>query len=169
MKVSYICDEMLQKLARWLRIAGYDVLSPRDLTDAEIADMAIEQGRVLLTRDKDLARMKGPCSLRILSEDLDKQLEEVFRIYSPRVYTPENSRCPVCNGTLEVINREKVDNAAIFNGIPEKVIGYHDVFFRCRECGKIYWIGKHWDRIKDLLSRFGIDPIPDQWNRNIHL
>lgn len=160
MKVSYVCDEMLQKLARWLRIAGFDVLSPGGLQDAELADIAEEEERVLLTRDKDLARRKGPHTLRIISEDLEEQLDEVFSAYSPEVFPPGNSRCPMCNGKLDVVEREKIDDLTVSDQIPAKVARYHDHFYRCRECGKIYWIGKHWERIDELLSRFGINPIP---------
>ena len=159
--LRYLCDEMLKKLSRWLRIAGYDVISPSNITDKSMARLSKEQNRILLTRDRDLANMKDVDSLLIRNKDLESQLEEIFNEFPPDVFPPGKTRCPLCNSNLELISRSEIDQAVVGVEIPEGVYERKDLFFRCSRCGKYYWIGKHWDRIGSVLGRYSIDPLSE--------
>jgi uncharacterized protein len=146
-----ICDHMLERLARWLRMAGYDTLLPGNLDDKGIFEMARTTGRVLITRDKDLSNRKGIRSLRIKSDSLDDQFKEFLAVFP--CTEGAQTRCPVCNGGLEVVERERTSP-----DVPSKVLLYHEEFFRCQSCGKSFWRGTHWDRIESRLTAAGIHP-----------
>ncbi|MEA3558393.1 MAG: Mut7-C RNAse domain-containing protein [Candidatus Thermoplasmatota archaeon] len=159
---GFVCDEMLKKLTRWLRIAGYNVISPSMKDDGEIAKLSIETDRVLITRDKDLSKRKGPTTLLMISDDLDLQLEEIkryiFTIKDPR----GRSRCPLCNGDLSYVKRAELTPSMI-ETIPGRTLSSFDTFFICCECNKIYWKGSHWNRIIERLSKHSMEPhLPDQ-------
>lgn len=142
---SLLADAMLGKLARWLRALGYDTLYLQ-APDAEIAHRARTESRVLLTRDRQLARRRGLCTVLITSQDLMQQVSEVLAaVGSPPIGSP---RCMVCNGTLEHIS---CDEAA--QQVPVYVAKTQEVFRRCVGCGRIYWQGTHWDGIRERIAR----------------
>ncbi|HIJ00374.1 MAG: uncharacterized protein PWQ88_1058 [Candidatus Methanomethylophilaceae archaeon] len=143
--MRFICDEMFGSLARWLRMIGEDTLYLRDVDDDEIIRVAREEGRFLLTRDKELHR-RYPYSMYIDENDLDRQLAKVIEELGLRV-DREKGRCTLCNGELDIVEREEVAGR-----VPKYTYLSHDHFYRCRECGKIYWKGSHWERIRDGLE-----------------
>ena len=154
---GFICDEMLQKLARWLRISGIDVLAPRNLTDRELANLAKETGRVLLTRDRDLSRVKLCRTLYIRSDRIEWQLREVVGAFPADTDRGGMTRCPRCNGELSVIQKECLDEMDDMKEIPTKVMERNRVFYRCMDCGKYYWVGSHWKGIEPTLSGAGLN------------
>jgi uncharacterized protein with PIN domain len=156
---GFICDEMLKKLARWLRIAGYDVLSPTLMNDDELVEMSISEKRILLTRDKDLSNRKDVESCRMISDELDGQIEEFIGRFPPETYPRADTRCALCNGGLMVVSKGDVDNnKELQDRIPLNVQTYCSEYYKCISCGKVYWRGSHWDRIEERLDRFSIKP-----------
>ena len=143
--MRFICDEMFGSLARWLRIMGHDVLYLRDVDDDAIIEVANREDRFILTRDKDLHR-RYPHSLYINENNLVKQLRTVIETLRLEV-SLENSRCTVCNGCLSIVNRDEVRDL-----VPPFTYLNHDDFLICLECGKMFWKGSHWDRIKYFLE-----------------
>ncbi|MFO8051622.1 MAG: Mut7-C RNAse domain-containing protein [Thermoplasmatota archaeon] len=152
-----ICDEMLKKLTRWLRIAGYDVLSPSAKDDRELARLAMDTDRILITRDKDLSNMRGPITLKIISDDIDEQLEEIGSNLASSI-NRSFSRCPLCNGRLVPVQRNDLPDRCS-KKIPPKVLHHFRRFYICTECGKIYWRGSHWNNILKRLKDHGFEPI----------
>ena len=158
--MKFIADGMLGKLARWLRLAGHDVLYIGDLRvpaneqDKFLVGRAKTEKRALLTCDIDLhrsARRAGIRSVFIESTDVVDQLVEVSKRCGRRIrIEPENSRCPMCNGTLELAGKSEVEGK-----IPAEVIRAQREFWRCENCGKIYWHGKHWKTILRVASEYG--------------
>ncbi len=140
-------DAMLGRLARWLRAAGYDTAYDSSLDDASLLRQARAEGRVLLTADRQLARSRAARSLLITSEDLNEQLEQVFRALGPPP-EPPFSRCMACNGQLE-----DADKASLGQQLPPYILARHDTFRRCTDCRRIYWRGTHWERMNALLQR----------------
>ena len=143
----FLADEMLGSLARWLRMMGYDTEYSRGLLDGELLALASAEGRVLLTRDRQLAERAGGRGLLITSVVLDEQLEQVvsaFHLNNDRPMT----RCTVCNGELEAVSAD-----AVAGRVPERVLELRDEFFVCPRCGKVYWKGTHWDRIEKTMER----------------
>ena len=125
--MKFLCDAMLGKLARWLRILGYDCeLAPDGASDNEVICLA--EGRILLTRDRHLADV--PRSVCFAAEDLESQLRALSRKFPLRKrLTP--TRCPLCNGALAAEGER----------------------WRCQKCNQHYWRGSHWDRINAFLEK----------------
>ena len=149
--MKFIVDEMLGKLARWLRLAGYDTLYGVK-EDAEIAHIANSENRVLLSSDRELCSIVEN-SVLVKEKDVIKQIREVERTLNIKISpSPDVARCPVCNG--EVIEIEK---AEVKKDVPENVFKMVDKFYRCVACGKIYWKGSHWNMIKKMIGEEGIE------------
>lgn len=157
-KNGFIADEMLQKLGRFLRIAGYDVLIPQGVPDRRLAVMSRELNSILLTRDKDLSNTNEAMAFRILSDELGKQLEEmrVNGLFDDVERT--ETRCPLCGEVLKKMEKGSQPFNEISDNIPEKVIYHHDTFFSCRGCKKIYWHGRQWEDILKVLDGHGLSP-----------
>ena len=143
-EVKFAVDSMLGRLARYLRILGYDTLYLFD--DNSLIDACLEDRRILITRDKELynraCKLNISCIL-IRSNNLKEQLKEV----SMRIRLKFNEpRCPICNNILKTIEKSKVKDR-----VPEKVFVNNDKFLICDNCNKIYWYGKHWNGIRNNL------------------
>ena len=146
----FIVDTMLGRLARWLRAMGYDTLYPGQAEDRHLLQLARAEGRILVTRDRMLARLGEPDSCLIRSERVDAQvLEAVNRLALAPEHRHWLSRCLECNGLLEPRIRESLRGL-----VPDHVFATHTDFLRCPGCGKIYWPGSHADRMLDRLSQF---------------
>ena len=144
----FLCDAMLGSLARWLRFFGFDsVFLDPGPEDRALADQARAEGRWLLTRDRELASA-GPRTMLVRAEDLEGQLIEVFQRLGLRPDpTLENARCGECNGDLEEVTREEVDDVA-----PPHVLATAPRFRRCSGCRRVYWPGSHGDRILERME-----------------
>ena len=143
-----LADGMLGRLTKWLRLLGYDTAYDNDATDHELARRARAEGRVLLTRDRELAARRGLETLLIRSEQLEEQVDEVQEALGPPP-APSLSRCSVCNGTLDDASP---DDMADY--VPPYVLRTHDRFRRCTRCGKVYWSGSHVEAMVEELDRF---------------
>ena len=144
----YLCDHMLGTLARWLRLLGYDTAYPQALDDNELLELAESEGRVLLTRDRELAMRSGPGGLYVVSVELDTQIIQVLTELRPEARDPM-SRCSVCNGTLIETSREAARSA-----VPEGVWERQERFWRCPSCNRHYWRGTHWERMRPKIEEY---------------
>jgi uncharacterized protein with PIN domain len=157
--MKFIADGMLGKLARWLRLAGHDVIYIGDLKvpageqDDALLSLSRGEDRVLLTCDMELhrrARRAGVKSAFIQGIDLVDQLVQVSRRSGSKIHIrPENSRCPMCNGMLEEVGKEEVEGK-----VPANALEGQSEFWRCSSCGKIYWQGSHWKTIVEMVERY---------------
>ena len=151
----FLCDAMLGTLARWLRFFGFDTLYPQPgKADRELAAIAEEGGRWLLTRDGELAA-RGPRTLLVRSADLDDQLVEVFaRLDQRPEVSLDQSRCSECNACLVEASKAEVEST-----VPPHVAATAPRFRRCEGCGRVYWPGSHGYRILGrmavVLARLG--------------
>jgi len=144
---------MLGTLAKWLRILGYDTLFNPAWTDHQLARLARSEGRVLLTRDRELSRRRGFGSLLITSESLDEQIRQVLETVPGTGEAGIDacglaSRCPVCNDVLQVIDRETA--CAL---VPPYVAQTQKSFSQCPGCRRVYWRGTHWQHMLEYLER----------------
>jgi uncharacterized protein with PIN domain len=138
---------MLGTLAKWLRILGYDTLFDPDIDDHQLVRLARAEGRLILTRDRELARRRGVRVLLIASEHLDDQIRQVLADLD---LEPDRSfsRCPVCNEPLVAIDRETARSQ-----VPAYVARTQRTFRSCPICQRVYWRGTHWQRINEQLAR----------------
>jgi uncharacterized protein len=143
-----LCDEMLGRLARWLRLLGLDVAYVQHVDDAELLRLADAEDRLLLTRDEALATRAGPeRALRVRTLEPDAQLREVALALGLR---PDPglllSRCSLCNTSLAPVTRAQAEGS-----VPPAVLASHDQFWTCPGCLKFYWRGTHTARIEEVL------------------
>ena len=145
----FVVDTMLGRLARWLRAMGYDTVYLGQADDRRLLQLARAEDRVLVTRDRMLARLAEPRSCLIHAELVDDQvLEAVERLALSPIDGDWLSRCLECNARLEPERRESLQDL-----VPEHVFATHTDFMRCPGCGKIYWAGSHVDRMLERLAR----------------
>jgi hypothetical protein len=138
---------MVGTLAKWLRILGYDTCFDADMDDHQLVRLARAEGRVLLTRDRELAQRPGFKSVLLISEDLESQVSQVIaelHLEPDRAF----SRCPVCNEPLTEVDREVARER-----VPAYVARTHESFSTCPACQRIYWRGTHWQQMDGQLAR----------------
>jgi hypothetical protein len=143
---------MLGSVARKLRIFGFDTLYIAHAHDNEILKTGIEQGRVILTADRELFKRVVKAGGRGVLVSGAGELEDLVHILSKNGITSVDlggigSRCSVCNGLLEEKKPEQVKK-----GLPGKVAELHREFYQCTTCGKVYWEGGHLRRIRALAE-----------------
>ena len=153
-QVRFVADAHLGRLARYLRLLGFDTLFENDLGDPELARISAEEGRILLSRDRGLlARSVVTHGLWVPSARPREQLAWVVqRLDLYRLIRPF-SRCTVCNGVLE-----PVDTAGLRGELPERITNAFDAFWRCRGCGRVYWRGSHYQRLRALVDQVTAGP-----------
>jgi len=146
--IRFIADAHLGGLARLLRMAGFDTLYRNDFHDREIAAKSIEEERVLLTRDRELLKLRGithGCYLHALKPEL--QFREIIgRLELSTSFRPF-TLCLECNAPLR-----EIPKAEVLDRLPPSVRASHERFTTCDRCGRIYWKGSHWQRMQSLLG-----------------
>ncbi|MGE5497311.1 MAG: Mut7-C RNAse domain-containing protein [Syntrophothermus sp.] len=144
----FINDIHLGKLARYMRLLGFDTLCMKDITKDELVEISLEQSRGILTRDRHLLkRNEITHGYWIRNEDPFEQILEVIGRFHLENEISEFSRCMNCNGIL--VNAAKED---IADKIPERVRQYHNDFYQCAACRKVYWKGSHYSRMQTLIE-----------------
>ena len=146
----FVVDCMLGKLARWLRLSGYNVIYAK-LTDEKILEISEKEGRIILTRDIVLhakACKYGVKSVYLHSGELISQLKQLIEELGIEIYdTPEHSLCPICGGEISEISKEEAKNK-----VPNKILQKIPKLYACKKCGKIYWEGTHWNKIREIVK-----------------
>lgn len=149
---SFILDNHLGRLARYLRLLGMDTLYPRDhIADADLAQIAHDQQRVMLTRDRGLLMRNlithGYC---LQTKDAQAQLTAVLHRYNLHGQIRPWTRCLRCNGFLK-----PVEKAQIIDRLQPKTKQYFHEFQICADCEQIYWKGSHFEALADLVRCTG--------------
>ncbi len=146
--MKFIADDMLGKLAKWLRILGYDTIYLRTQNDYDLIELAQNEGRILLTRDTQLSRNWIVPTLLIKDETIEEQLKQVIQRFNLEIENALFSRCPKCNTLLIEIKKEKIKDK-----IPEFVHQTYNEFWICPTCNRYYWAGTHWMNIKAKVEK----------------
>ena len=145
----FVLDTMLGRLARWLRAMGYDSLYLGPAEDRHLLQLARNQTRILVTRDRALARLAEPHSCLIRGERVDDQiLEAVQRLALCTDDAEWLSRCLECNTPLHRVDREEV-----FERVPPFIYLTQERFATCPSCNRVFWHGTHAD---EMLRRIPI-------------
>jgi uncharacterized protein len=158
MDERFVADRNLGKLAKWLRILGYDTLYDRGDADRDFLRRADKERRIALTRKRELDRLSYPVRLVIVKADhVEGQLGEVIRALD---LVPDPSRrmtrCLICNALLE-----EVEKAAVEALVPAYVYGTCTRFLRCPLCGRIFWPGTHSRDVAEYFRmRVPAPPLP---------
>ncbi len=149
-ELTFACDAMLGRLARWLRLAGFDTAYAPGLADRALAGQARAEQRWLLTCDRRLAAVAGPRALLLRARTTGEQVAEL-RDRLPLTVHPGLflTRCSCCNTPLE-----SVPGAAVRDRVPPYVAVHAGRFMACRGCGKVYWPGTHVGKIARTLEEW---------------
>ncbi|MEA3411853.1 MAG: Mut7-C RNAse domain-containing protein [Pseudomonadota bacterium] len=149
-RTRFVVDCNLGRLARYLRLLGFDTRYENDFRDEAVARISGEEGRVLLTRDRRLLQRRIVTHGMFIREtDPRRQVTEVLRRLDLGRDISPFTRCSRCNGRLEV-----VDKSEVLERLEPKTRRYYHVFRRCTDCGQIYWKGSHHDRAQRLVAEF---------------
>lgn len=146
--MRFIVTKELGKLARWLRILGFDATYYRENDIGKLAIAALRDNRTIITRNRNIPHLQK-CTVVVASNRLCRQLQEVkekldLPIQADTMFT----RCTMCNAVLEPIAKADVQER-----IPEHVFEQQEHFRQCPECGRIYWQGSHWGNIKEVIGK----------------
>ena len=147
---KFLADSMLGKLARWLRLLGFDTFYSPSISDEEMLRIAKNEGRVLLTRDHQLARRAEREGIRVIlleKEDLKGMLVRVASElgFEPR-FDPDNTRCPLCNERLSRVKSPSMVRTTWSPPVRARE------YWVCPRCGQVYWRGKHFISISRTLE-----------------
>ena len=146
----FIADKTLGKLAKWLRILGYDTVYWRSDDLRGLLRRAQEEGRALITKDTKLSQGKGSLKALLIREDNPfLQLQEVVHLFElPVTEDMLFSRCLTCNTPLEDVAPEEVKGE-----VPDYIYHTHQEFSRCPFCRKVYWAGTHYGHMARVVKR----------------
>jgi uncharacterized protein with PIN domain len=149
--VKFLADSMLGKLARWLRMLGHDVTYNVQLGDSELLEAAKNENRVLLTGDLELyqhAVVRSIDAYFVEGKSEAERLAELAKRYGLTLAIDmEKSHCPVCNTMLKATPKEQLSGE-----LEKNTSTYYDKFWKCPNCGQVYWQGAHWKQISCTLS-----------------
>ena len=149
--MKFLADSMLGKLARWLRMLGQDVAYNIQLDDNGLLDLAKKERRVLLSKDLELYQRaigRNIDAFFVQGKSESERLAEVAKRYGLKlVIDMEKSRCPVCNTKLAATPKERLQDE-----LQENTFTYYEKFWKCPNCGQVYWQGAHWKQISNTLN-----------------
>ena len=147
-EVKFIADEMLGKLAKWLRTLGYDTVYYHDGADSGLVQRALEENRIILTRDTELTERKlARNCIFIKSENVWEQFKQVIKELDLDTKSRLFTRCLICNAELTSVSKDSISDL-----VPPYTYKTRDVFYKCPSCGKIYWSGTHKDSMLELIN-----------------
>lgn len=144
----FVADAHLGGLAHMLRMLGFDTLYDNHFQDDAIVALAEQEGRIVLTRDRELLKRRTVthgCYVHAMKSE--QQLREIVeRLDLARTARPF-TLCLHCNAPLR-----PVDKARVLDRLPPKVQAHYDRFSTCDACGRVYWEGSHWRNMKKVLD-----------------
>jgi uncharacterized protein with PIN domain len=151
METKFIADNNVGKLARWLRLMGYDTLLFREKDDNQMIQRALSENRVILTKDAQFMRRRlvtdGKIgTIHIKHDDPRLQVQEVVKTLKLDYHFKPFRLCLECNQRLAPRSKEEVQNL-----VPARVLETQTQYTWCPGCQRIYWPGTHWrDMVKKL-------------------
>lgn len=152
--VRFVADAHLGGLASLLRLAGFDTLYDNHIDDRDVEALARHEGRIVLTRDRELLKRSGithGCYVRTLKPR--QQIDEVFRRLDLRRSARPFTLCLACNAPLHTVGKEAVGERA-----PAGVLARHDRFATCDVCERVFWEGTHWQKMRALVDALMAPP-----------
>jgi uncharacterized protein with PIN domain len=146
----FVLDGHLGRLAAYLRLLGFDTLYRTNYNDDELACISRDERRILVTRDRGLAKRKvviyGCC---LSTRDPKEQLETIIHRYNLHDLIKPWRRCLRCNDRLQHVPKQ-----SILHRLETKTKLYYDTFHLCRTCDHVYWKGSHYSHMQQFLSAF---------------
>ena len=153
----FMADAMLGKIARKLRMFGFDTIYDPNIDDLEILASPKYNGRIVLTSDRMLFNRCKKKGINTILTYKETEIENLVTIFSSLNIKSINSQkvpylCTRCNGLLDTI----IDKYLIEYHIPAKLLHSNRIFYKCTKCGKIYWRGSHMEDISSLIEEINM-------------
>lgn len=150
--MKFIADSNVGKLARWLRMMGYDTLFFNQIEDTHLVDIGLREERVILTRDTQIMKrrvvIEGQVRAILIRHDNPKeQLDQVIKKLKLNCQLRQFTRCLECNHNLLPKTEEEVKEL-----VPPYVFSTQTQYMQCPSCLRVYWRGTHWLRMKEALA-----------------
>lgn len=153
--IQFVLDVHLRKLARRLRLLGFDVDYQDGRDDDELAEISEKTGRLLMSRDRQiLMRRNVSRGMSIRNTDPDKQVMEVLERLDLWKSCVPFSRCIECNGDVKGVPTGSEEYMRMKGDIPEGVLKWCTEYYRCSSCSRIYWKGSHYDKLKKKVEEY---------------
>lgn len=148
-EARFVLDAHLGRLAAYLRLAGFDAAYARDAPDEDLVALAHAEHRILLSRDQALLKRRAVThgSFVHATSPLDQFSEVVTRFHLARLARPF-TRCTRCNGVLVDAREESVRTR-----VPPRSRALFARFLECNGCGRVYWEGSHYARLREVLEK----------------
>lgn len=151
---KFVLDVHLRKLARTMRLLGFDADYEDDRDDDVLAVIAATENRILLTCDRQLLMRKiVPRGIIVRSRNPEQQIIEVIGRLGLRNLVNPLTRCVECNGLIREADINTPEFKLRKNEIPEGVLEWCTEYFICNSCGRLYWHGSHYDKLKVKVTR----------------
>ncbi|SDK70195.1 Mut7-C RNAse domain-containing protein [Microbulbifer yueqingensis] len=144
----FVLDCHLGRLARYLRMLGFDSRLPDDCSDEQLVQLSVRQDRTLLTRDRDLLKRKQlQRGYYVRATRPRLQLQEIATRFRLAHSMQPFSRCMECNASLRPAAKQEIDHR-----LQPRTRRSFDDFLQCSACGRVYWRGSHFDRMQALVD-----------------
>lgn len=151
LELRFVIDGHLGKLARYLRLLGFDSAYDIVWSDPDLVTISTREERILLTRDIGLL-MHGALAHGYFVRAVDprEQIVEITRRFDLATSMAPFSRCTACNGELRAANKEEITHR-----LPPGTREHYDEFHQCPDCRRVYWEGSHFDRLQEIVDLVG--------------
>lgn len=148
-RIRFVLDTHLGKLAKYLRILGFDTLYSNEYDDETLAEISCQgKGRILLTRDISLLKRKQVSHGYYVRETRPRlQTREVINRFDLIRLIKPFRRCVHCNTEIQPVEKQ-----VIADKVPEGVLRDFNEFVMCNDCGRVYWKGSHYDRMVTFIN-----------------
>jgi hypothetical protein len=159
--VKFSCDDNLGKLAKYLRILGFDTLFKEPIEDADLLRLAASEERFLLTRDHQLLSKTHPYGILVI--ELDEPLEQLRFVISSLGLAVDPAqlfhRCSICNTVCETIDKSQAENHVF-----PFILKTKEIIKQCPSCKRYYWKGTHYKRLlRELKSAIPEKALTSPW------
>ena len=144
--ICFVAEHTLGKLAKWLRMLGFDTVYESDLS----LKISYEKGRIRLTRSRRMGEKNRREGLLFIASD--HYMEQLRQVIKAVEIIPDDlrpfSRCIRCNRSILPVDKDSVQGR-----IPDYIFETHDSFQICDQCNRIYWSGSHTQQSMDLMKQ----------------
>ncbi len=149
-KVSFACDCMCGKLAKRLRMLGFDAFYETYILDADLVDVCEEENRILLTKDTGIKKRQTTAFIYIVNgKNPDEEIVEIIDVFDLKNKARPYSICINCGGALEHTSKNEIKHS-----VPEYVYQTQNNFVKCSCCEKVYWPATHKNKMDKYIEKW---------------
>ena len=157
MEPKFIVDAIVGKLAKWLRMMGFDTLFFDEPDDGRMVKLALAQDRIVITKDSEFMKRRAIATGRVKAilvsgDNSEHQMQAVMGKVELTDKIRPFARCLECNAELVELDKEKAEGL-----VPERVFEIQDQYMVCPSCHRVYWRGTHWKAMTDKMHEFDIN------------